>query len=90
METNVKKKITIKQIFTDHWEEFTKHKLHKIPRDMIDSVIESVDKMLNCGDPQYAYAEYMCLSCGEHRKIIGFSCKSRFYNRCGKVYIDSL
>lgn len=86
---NVSKNIKIKQIFADHWDVFKKTNLHKVPEDMVDSVVESVEKMLKCGDPKHGYAKYMCLNCGKHYKTIGFSCKSRFCNRCGKVYIEN-
>jgi hypothetical protein len=92
METNGKTKVNtikIKKIFADHWDKFARVNLHKIPKDMVDSVTESVEKMLRCGDPKYGYIEYICLDCGKHRKIVGFSCKSRFCNRCGKVYIEN-
>lgn len=81
--------IKIKQIFIDHWDEFVRTNMHKIPNDMADTVIESVEKMIRCGDPQYGYVKYMCLECGNHSKTIGFSCKSRFCNRCGKIYIEN-
>lgn len=81
--------IKIRQIFIDHWDEFVRTNMHKIPNDMADTVIESVEKMIRCGDPQYGYVKYMCLECGNHSKTIGFSCKSRFCNRCGKVYIEN-
>jgi len=92
METNGKalvKTIKIKQIFADHWDQFAEVNLHKIPKDMVDSVTESVEKMLRCGEPKYGYVKYVCLDCGKHHKIVGFSCKSRFCNRCGKVYIEN-
>lgn len=81
--------IKIKQIFVDHWDEFARTNLHKIPQDMVESVTESVEKMLRCGDPRYGFVKYMCLECGKHHKTVGFSCKSRFCNRCGKVYIEN-
>lgn len=65
--------IKIKQIFIDHWDEFAMKNLHKIPKDMVDTVIESVEKMIRCGDPKYGYVEYMCLDCGKHNRVIGFS-----------------
>lgn len=85
---NCKDSIKIKKIFADHWEEFKKTDLNKVPKDMIDSVTEAVEKMLKCGDPQYGFVQYLCTNCGQHEKKIGFSCKSRFCNRCGKVYIE--
>jgi len=92
METNGKPKldtIKIKKIFADHWDQFVRVNLHKIPKDMVDSVTEAVDKMLRWGNPKYGYVEYVCSDCGKHRKIVEFSCKSRFCNRYGKVYIEN-
>ncbi|GAW30159.1 transposase zinc-binding domain-containing protein, partial [Carboxydocella sp. ULO1] len=34
-------------------------------------------------------AEYICTNCtGSEKKKVAFTCKSRFCNRCGKVYIE--
>ena len=85
---NGKDTIKIKQIFADHWDEFKKTELFKVPKDLVDSVTEAVEKMLRCGDPRYGFVKYLCPNCGQHEKKIGFSCKSRFCNRCGKVYIE--
>lgn len=79
---------TIKEIFKDHWETFCKSLSHRIPKDMWESVEEAVEKMLKCGDPKNGYAKYLCLDCYEE-KVVAFTCKSRFCNRCGKVYIDN-
>lgn len=81
--------IKIKNIFADHWDEFKRTHLHKVLKDLVDSVIESVEKMLRCGDPRYGFVKYICFNCGQHEKTIGFSCKSRFCNRCGKIYIEN-
>lgn len=83
-----KEKITIKQIFSDHWSEFKQYKWHTIPDNMKASVEEAVLKMLGCGDPKNGYTKSMCTKCGEE-KVVGFTCKSRFCNPCGKVYIEN-
>ena len=44
--------------------------------------------MLNCGNPKNGFATYICLDCGE-RKRVGFSCKSRVCSSCGKVHADN-
>ena len=49
----------LQDIFRDHYEEMI-YTLH--PR---DSVIENVDKMINCGNPAYGGAMYGCPSCGK-------------------------
>ena len=43
--------------------------------------------MLLCRDPLNGYAEYICPSCFE-KKRVPFTCKCRFCTSCGKVYID--
>lgn len=83
-----KERITIKQIFAEHWMEFKQTKLNTIPEEIQKSVEEAVEKMLGCGDPKKGYAKYVCTDCGE-QKVVGFSCKSRFCNSCGKVYIEN-
>ena len=69
----------LQKIFTDHYEEML-YILH--PR---DSVIENVDKMINCGDPSYGGAMYGCPKCGK-LKFIPFRCHSRFCPTCGNKY----
>ena len=49
---------------------------------------EAVTKVLGCGDPKNGFAEYWCLDCGKEKKIVPFTCKSRFCPSCGKVYTD--
>lgn len=69
----------LQKIFTDHYEEML-YILH--PR---KSVIENVDKMLNCGDPSFGGAMYFCPDCG-NLKFIPFRCHSRFCPTCGNKY----
>ena len=69
----------LKEIFNNHYEEML-YILH--PR---QSVIENVDKMLNCGDPSYGGAMYGCDKCGE-LKFVPFRCHSRFCPTCGNKY----
>ena len=46
-------KITIREIFQDHWETFTK----EYPDDMIRPVVHSeVQKVISCGDPSGGFA----------------------------------
>ena len=49
------------------------------------SVIENVDKMINCGDPSYGGAMYGCHDCDE-LKFVPFRCHSRFCPTCGNMY----
>lgn len=73
-------KITIKQIFADHWETtLAKHKA-----DIPDYQIDSVNKMLSCRDPQkLGYAKYACPDHPESFKVVPHSCKSKFCTSCG-------
>lgn len=78
----------IKDIVADHWDHFKKVNKHKVPTDLWDSVEESVSKMLSCGEIENGFARYVCPDCLKD-KVVAFTCKSRFCNRCGKVYIDN-
>lgn len=69
----------LQKIFINHYEEM-KYILH--PR---QSVLENVEKMINCGDPSYGGAMYGCSDCGE-LKFVPFRCKSRFCPTCGNMY----
>jgi len=74
----------IKQIFSDHWDEFLNRFGHRVR----PVVIKEVKKMLECGSFANGYAEYECEKCGEKKKV-PFRCRSRFCGSCGKVYIDN-
>lgn len=69
----------LQRIFTDHYEEMI-YTLH--PR---TSVIENVDKMINCGNPAFGGAMYGCPRCGK-LKFVPFRCHSRFCPTCGNLY----
>ena len=69
----------LQKIFKEHYEEML-YILH--PR---DSIIENVDKMIDCGDPSFGGAMYGCDSCGT-LKFVPFRCKSRFCPTCGNKY----
>ena len=73
------KKNILQKIFIDHYEEI-KYSLH--PR---DSVMDNIDKMINCGDPSFGGAMYGCSKCGK-LKFVPFRCKSRFCPTCGNKY----
>ena len=49
------------------------------------SVIENVDRMINCGDPSFGGAMYGCSKCGT-LKFVPFRCHSRFCPSCGNKY----
>ena len=69
----------LQDIFKDHYEEMI-YILH--PR---ASVIENVDKMINCGNPAFGGAMYGCPNCGK-LKFVPFRCHSRFCTTCGNLY----
>lgn len=49
------------------------------------SVIENVERMINCGDPSFGGVMYGCASCGT-LKFTPFRCHSRFCPTCGTKY----
>ena len=75
-----------KQIFTEHWEGFTRvHPRYHTP--YYDGLVA---KMLGCGDPaKMGYIEYRCLHCGQGKHLVAMSCKSSLCLRCAKVYVDN-
>lgn len=73
------------QIFRDHWSQFKR--FH--PNLVDDNIETNVEKMMGCGLKENGYIEYWCLTPGcNHKRIIPFSCKSRFCLRCGRVYVE--
>ena len=50
-------------------------------------VVEEVEKMLHCRDPEYGFLTYKCPECGA-TKTIPLACKSRICPQCGKKYAD--
>ena len=76
---------TIKLILRDNWPRIFK----KFKGKLRDSVVESVEKALACGDKdKMGYHLYECPNgCGE-KKYVAHTCKSRFCNSCGKVLTD--
>lgn len=85
--SNKQQKVTIgtfKQIFIDHWSEFTAaHSRYNTL--YYDGIIE---KMINCGNPdKMGYAGWRCMSCGEYRTV-AMTCKSSFCLSCAVPYAD--
>jgi len=77
-------KNTFKKIFHDHWDAFKQFR----PRFDNPDYNETVNKMLDCGDPdKMGFVQYRCCYCGEIRRI-AFTCKSCFCLSCAKVYTD--
>jgi len=50
-------------------------------------VVEEVEKMLHCRDPEYGFLTYKCPECCAV-KTIPLACKSRICPSCGKKYAD--
>ena len=73
---------TIKQIFNDHWDNFV---IRNPELDIRQVVFDEVEKIINCGNPDYGYAIYVCDHCKKFVKV-PFRCKSRFCNTCGVKY----
>lgn len=84
----MKNKGIIKTIFEKHFQGFWEKNKEKYPEQMRDHILSEVSKMLHCGDLTLGFVAYICMECFEKIKI-GFSCKSRFCNRCGKKYIST-
>lgn len=69
----------LQEIFKQHYEEML-YILHPSQH-----VIETVDRMINCGDPAFGGAMYGCSRCGE-LKFVPFRCHTRFCPSCGNKY----
>lgn len=77
---------TIKQIFIDNWNDLV---INNTDIDIRRVVFEEVNKITNCGKPDYGYALYVCEDCGKFLKV-PFRCKSRFCNTCGVKYAQDI
>ena len=84
MERATAPKNTIKNILltNGNWERF-KAQNSNLPL----YVVEEVEKMLHCRDPESGFLTYKCPECGA-TKTIPLACKSRICARCGKKYTD--
>lgn len=56
---------------------------------MREHVDDLVYKAINCSDINNGFAEHICEECGDVTKV-PFTCKSKFCNRCGKLYTIKL
>jgi len=83
----MKKKITVKKIFEDNFEEFWETNKVKYPKKMRDHIFVEVMKMMGCSNTALAFVAYICMKCLEIHKI-GFTCKSRFCCKCGKKKVS--
>ena len=77
-------KSTFKKIFYDHWDAFKQFR----PRFDSPDYNDTIQKMLDCGDPEkMGFVQYRCCNCGQVRRI-AFTCKSCFCLSCAKGYTD--
>ena len=70
---------TIKQIFIDNCGNFV---FDCSDTNIRPVVFDEINKIINCGNPDFGYALYVCEHCGKFLKVT-FRCKSRFCNTCG-------
>lgn len=75
------KSFTIKQILSDHWDEFL-----SLGYDLRPAIPKNVEKVIHCGNPSFGHALYFCDHCHKF-KYVPFRCKSRFCNTCGATYV---
>ena len=73
---------TIKQIFIDNWDKFI---FENSQLNIRPVVFKEVERMINCGNPEFGYALYYCEHCDKFIHV-PFRCKSRFCNTCGVKY----
>jgi hypothetical protein len=64
-------KITIKQIFGDHYQEFWKNNKEKYPKKMREHINIEVMKMLGCGDISLGFVAFECYTPDEFDKKSG-------------------
>ena len=73
------KRNVIQQMCLDHYEEI-QYLLHPRP-----VVMDNIDRLINCGDPDYGGALYICPKCGEI-KYVPYRCHSKLCSTCGALY----
>ena len=78
------KKYTIKEILQDNWDDFVSEMAHK-GKPIRKTILEEVDKVINCQNPDKGFALYACPTCHVQKRVL-FTCKSRFCNCCGAKY----
>ena len=91
-----KKLLWFKSILVVHWTRFTvKHPRYNKPYYHAE-----IKKMMNCGSETYGFVAFQCLSCGEGKHIVNFSCKGKvcqhgngalgFWNALAKVWLSTI
>jgi len=73
------KRNLIQQMCIDHYEEIL-YSLHPRP-----VVMDNIDRLINCGDPDFGGALYICPKCGEI-KYVPYRCHSKLCSTCGAMY----
>ncbi len=76
-------KYRLKDIFSDHWDNFIKDNPNLFIRDV---VFKEVIKMTSCRTSSLGYSLFECPHCGE-LKFVFHTCKSRFCPSCGVAYV---
>lgn len=76
-------KYRLKDIFSDHWENFIKENKDLNIRPV---VLKEVNKMISCRTSELGYSVYECPDCGE-LKFSYHTCKSRLCPSCGNKYV---
>ena len=80
----IARKYTIKEILTDNWGAFV-CEMTKQGKPIRKTILEEVDKVINCQNPDKGFALYACPTCHVQKRV-PFTCKSRFCNCCGAKY----
>ena len=78
----------LKTILAKYFFQYWRNNNHKFPILLRETIIENINKFLECGDPEIGYTSFICLKCKTIHKT-PFSCKSRFCSTCGRVYSES-
>ena len=80
----IARKYTIKEILADNWDDFV-HEMAQQGKPIRKTILEEVEKVINCQNPDKGFALYTCPTC-HIQKRVPFTSKSRFCNCCGAKY----
>lgn len=83
-QNKIARKYTIKEIISDHWEEFLEE-MEEQGKPIRKVIIDEVEKIIHCQDIGRGFALYACPKCNKIKQV-PFTCKSRFCNSCGSKY----
>lgn len=76
----------IKLILKDHFDGFWKLNEYRLPKSFRNDIKETVEKAIRCGKRDLGYSQAECLN--PKPIFVCFTCKSRFYHKCGKNCSD--